>query len=270
MNFIDKMERRLRHLAVPNLIFYIIILQIMGFLVQMTNPAMYWNVLSLNAERILHGQVWRLITFLCYPPSTGILWMALSCYIYYNLGRALEQILGVFRFNLYIYIGILGTILAAFVIYLIWGNVYLLTANELYMSMLLALAASFPEAEFRLYFVIPIKAKWLGLVYGALIIYNAIVSDWPGRIAIIMSLLNFIIFFFFIRKPVKMVRRAARRVQFKAESAAAGIGPKHRCAVCGITEQDAPDMEFRYCSKCEGSYEYCMDHLYTHVHVKKS
>ena len=118
--------------------------------------------------------------------------------------------------------------------------------------------------------MIPIKAKWLGLVYGALIIYNAVVSDWPGRIAIIMSLLNFIIFFFFIRKPVKMARRAARRVQFKAETKAAGLGPKHRCAVCGITEQDAPDMEFRYCSKCEGSYEYCMDHLYTHVHVKKS
>ena len=269
MNFIDRLEGKLRRYAIPNLIMYLVILQVVGFVIILVRPEFYWTWLSLDPRMILRGQIWRLVTFVCYPPSTGFLWAALACYVYYSLGRALESILGVFRFNLYIFIGILGDILAAFIIYAVWHQVLALTANELYMSMLLAFAATFPEAQFRLYFVIPIKAKWLGIVYGALTLYSLVVSSWPGRVAIIMSLLNFIIFFFFIRKPVQMAQRAARKVQFKAETARAQMGPRHRCAVCGITELDAPNMEFRYCSKCDGQYEYCMDHLYTHVHVKK-
>ena len=285
MKFIDKMERKLGRFAIPNLMLYLIILYVIGYVILRTNPFLYYNHLSLDASRILKGEVWRILTYLCYPPSSNIFWLALLSFIYYSIGRSLERVMGAFRFNLYIFLGVLGNVIAALLIYVIGGEVYLLTADKIYLSMLLALSAIFPDMQFYLYFAIPVKAKWLGLVYGGFLIYEIVISGWQGRVAIILSLLNFIVFFVFIRKPVtSRVRQAQRKFEFeeKMRQAAAQQGaqqnaqqsapkntPRHRCAVCGITELDAPEMEFRYCSKCEGSYEYCMDHLYTHVHVKK-
>jgi len=248
---------------------YIIILYVVGFFIQLQNPLFYWQYLSLDASAILHGQIWRIVTFLMYPPSDSIFWFALLSYIYFCLGRSLETVMGTFRFNLYIYLGVFGYVIAAIVIYVFSGQVYLLTAGNLYLSMLLAMAAAYPDAQFYLYFAFPVKAKWLGFFYGALVIYDFIQSDWVSRVAIAMSLLNFLVFFIFLRRPAQRAKQTVKKVVYKTQVNQAKSGPRHRCAICGRTELEDPSLEFRYCSKCEGSYEYCQDHLYTHVHVTK-
>ncbi len=272
MNLIDRLERKLGRFAIHNLMVYLIVIYAFGFVLSYVNPEYYFLHLSLDFDMIFRGEVWRLVTFICWPPDTRVIWFLLSSFIYFSLGRALESYWGAFRFNLYIFLGILGEILAALIIYLFFDQVYMLTAGNLYMSMLLGFAITVPDAQFLLYFIIPIKAKWLGIFYGAIQVYFLVVSDWPGRIEIILSLLNFIVFFFFIRKPVNEARRRARQAEFvmkmkKGELENSRPIYRHRCCVCGITDRDDPNMEFRYCSQCDGAREYCANHLYTHIHV---
>ncbi len=270
MNIIDKLEKKFGRFAISNLMLYLIIFYLVGYVVQKTDSSIYWNSLSLNAYAILHGQVWRVVTFLMYPPSDNIIWLLLYSFIYYSLGKTLEKVLGTFRFNLYIFLGVLGYVLAAIIIYAIGNTVYLLTADYLYLTMLLALAATFPEMKFYLYFAIPVKAKWLGYFYGILLAYEMLLSNWAGRIQISLSLLNFLVFFVFVRRPVRQAKQTTRKVIYSEKIRKEEAGPRHHCAICGRTELDAPDMDFRYCSKCDGgTYEYCQDHLYTHVHVAK-
>ena len=269
MNFVNKMEKKFGRYTIHNLMLYLIILYVAGFFIINTNPAFYVRYLSLDAGAILHGQIWRILTYVIYPPSTNIFWLVLASYIYYSLGRTLEQVIGTFRFNLFIFIGILGNVLAAIIIYLLLGETYLLTADNLYMSMLLAMAVTFPDMKFLLFYLIPIPAKGLGCAYGALLVYQFIMGSLAGKISIVMALLNFIFYFFMVRRPVQSAKQAKRKVVYQMQQNAASAGPRHRCAVCGRTEKDDPDLEFRFCSKCEGGLEYCKDHLYTHVHVTK-
>ena len=141
------------------------------------------------------------------------------------------------------------------------------------MSIFLAFAVCYPDMQILLYFIIPIKMKWLAYVYAALMLYDFIQSLWPGRIVMAMSLLNFIIFFLSTRDlrrytPKEVHRRQAYQKAVRQPGNAAGI-TKHKCAICGRTEQDDPSLEFRFCSKCDGNYEYCQDHLFTHQHIKR-
>jgi len=282
MTFIDKLEKKFGKICIPNLMLYLIILYAVGFVIQTVNPGFYIEYLSLNAERILHGEVWRIISYLLYPPSSNVLLLILLSLIYFSLGKTLESVWGSFKFNLYIFVGILGNVIAAIIIYLVWGSVYLLTADKLYLSMLLAMAATFPDMRFYIYFILPVKAKWLGIFYAAFLGYQVVMSiinkDWPGVVALVLSLLNFAIFFFFIRKSKRSGQTKAQAVfkekmreavaKQKEEQRRANM-PRHRCAICGITDIDNPNIEFRFCSKCDGNFEYCSEHLYTHQHVKK-
>ena len=270
MNWMDKLERRFGRFAVPNLMLYLIILYAAGYMINTVNPGFYFQWLCLDASALLRGQLWRIFTFLMYPPSSSILWLALLSFIYYQLGSTLEKMWGTFRFNLYLLIGVLGYVLAALIIYFVWGWVYPLTADKLYMTLLLAFAMTVPDMQFYLYFVIPVKAKWLGIFYGVLVALEFYSSTAPGRVALVMSMLNFIIFFFSNRQPLQRAKQAKRRHDYTQKMQAplrSHGGTVHRCAVCGRTEKDDPNLEFRYCSRCAGNFEYCQDHLYTHVHV---
>ena len=142
------------------------------------------------------------------------------------------------------------------------------------MSIFLAFAVSYPNMQVMLYFFIPIKMKWMGILYGFFIVYSFVKSSWVGKVAIIASLLNFIVFFLMTRDYRRVSPKEIRRKQdFKRQMNTAKPGngrqPMHKCAVCGRTELDGDDLEFRYCSKCDGNYEYCQDHLFTHQHVHK-
>ena len=272
MDFINKLERKFGRFAVHNLMIYLILLQAIGFFLQQTN--VYALYLALDPAAVLHGQIWRLITFLAIPSSSNIFWFVFSAFCFFTIGRLMEQLIGTFRTNLYLLVGIVGIIVGAFIVYFFYGSFWAVVAaasatTDLYLTMLLAIATLVPEAQFSLYGIIPIKAKWLGIFYGVILVYQLIQNTWPGRIMLVMTFLNFVLFFLLYHKPAQRAKQTKRKVVYQHQVHRNSSGPRHRCAVCGRTELDDPNLEFRFCSKCEGNYEYCQDHLYTHKHVTK-
>ena len=127
----NKMERKFGRYAIPNLMYYIVILYAVGVLVQMMAPAFYIQYLMLDARAILHGQIWRVVTFMIWPPSGSLFFKLIAIYLYYNLGMTLERVWGTFRFNVYFFMGVIGHVLAALLIYIITGQVYILTTDYL-------------------------------------------------------------------------------------------------------------------------------------------
>ncbi|MGN0372895.1 MAG: hypothetical protein ACI4F3_08785 [Enterocloster sp.] len=270
MKFFQKFERRFGRYAIHNLMYYIIMFYIMGFVIMYTAPQFFNRYLSLDAEAILHGQVWRLVTFLMYPPTSSPIWIIFAILMYYSLGRSLEAVWGAFRFNVFFFMGVAGIILAEFIVYFLFGWEMHLNTTYLNLTIFLAYAVIFPDEWFYIYFIIAIKAKWLALFDAFFLIMGFVYGGLAQKIAIFLALANFIIFFLMTKDFKKYSPREVKRKQdFKTQMRPVSRA-RHRCAVCGRTDEESPGMEFRYCSKCEGSYEYCMDHLYTHQHVKKS
>ena len=279
MNFLNKMERKFGRYAIHNLSAYIIALYVAGYLLYFFAPASIFSYLTLEPYYILHGQIWRLVTWILIPPESPGIFTIIMLFFYYSLGNSLEQTWGAFRYNVYIFMGMISTVLGAFLLYAVFGG-NVLFGNALFstyyinMSIFLAFAVSYPNMQVMLYFFIPIKMKWMGILYGFFIVYSFVKSSLVGKVAIIASLLNFIVFFLMTRDYRRVSPKAIRRKQdFKRQINTANPGngrkPQHKCAVCGRTELDGDDLEFRYCSKCDGNYEYCQDHLFTHQHVHK-
>lgn len=286
MNFLNKMERKIGKCAIPNLMIYLIAAYCIGFVIYTVNPN-FMLMLTLSPYHILHGQVWRLITWILMPTDTRVFSLLIMALLYYQLGSALERSWGTFRFNVYIFGGMLFTVIGAFILYGIYaaagtGNLETIslissltfTTNYINLTIFLAFAVMYPEMQILLFFIIPVKMKWMAVVYAVLIAINLILTSWGGRIAIIMSILNFLIFFLSTRNYRRVSPKEIHRKQvFKAqmrEPRKGSMVTKHKCAVCGRTELDDPNLEFRFCSKCDGNYEYCQDHLFTHQHIKHS
>ena len=284
MNFLNKMERKIGKYAIPNLMIYLIAAYCIGFVIYTVNPN-FMLMLTLSPYHILHGQVWRLITWILMPTDTRVFSLLIMALLYYQLGSALERSWGTFRFNVYIFGGMLFTVIGAFILYGIasgTGNLETIslissltfTTNYINLTIFLAFAVMYPEMQILLFFIIPVKMKWMAVVYAVLIAINLILTSWGGRIAIIMSILNFLIFFLSTRNYRRVSPKEIHRKQvFKAqmrEPRKGSMVTKHKCAVCGRTELDDPNLEFRFCSKCDGNYEYCQDHLFTHQHIKHS
>ena len=279
MNFLNKMERKFGRFAIPNLTFWLIGAWVLGFIIQYTMPQVQ-QLLTLEPYMILRGQVWRLVSWLLIPPAVNILFLIFFLSCYYFIGTSLEQAIGTFRYNVYMIGGLLFSVLGSFLLYGVYfiftkipvtGIGYYFSTGYVTMSLFLAFAAIFPNVEFRLYFIIPIKAKWLGIVDAVWLGFSFLVSNWAGKVAILASLLNFLIFFFSTRNyhrisPKEIHRKQVYRQQMRS---AQGV-TKHKCAICGRTEEDGAELEFRFCSKCEGNYEYCQDHLFTHQHIRRS
>ncbi|MGO5051367.1 hypothetical protein ACTQ6A_02440 [Lachnospiraceae bacterium LCP25S3_G4] len=290
MNWISKLERKFGRYAIHNLMYYVIILQGVGFVMNLVAPGFYYQYLSLNASAILHGQIWRIATFIVQPPQASIIFIIFALYLYYMIGQSLESVWGAFRFNLYFFSGVLFHVLAAIITYLITGASLPLGTEYLNLSLFFAFAALFPDTQLLLFFVIPLKIKYLAwfnaaffgftIIQGILPSYaNSIygVAYQANAIAAAVSVLNFVIFYFSSRNfKAISPKQVYRKKKFQKEvrqgrnqtGSSYGNGPRHRCTVCGRTELDDPSLEFRFCSKCNGNYEYCQDHLFTHEHVK--
>lgn len=277
MKFFNRLETKYRKYAIHNLMYYIVILYAVGLIIQLPgigNPMFYWNYLSLDAAAIMHGQIWRIVTFIIYPPSFGfflfdqLFFGIIALFMYYSLGRTLESIWGAFRFNVFFFVGMLGQVLAAMIGYLVFKQNIWMTTGYLNLSIFLAFAMCFPDTQFYLFFVLPVKAKWLAVAEVAVCLYGFITGNLSSRVEIVIALANIIFFFAMTRNVVKFnPQHMKRRQEFKKQAKIMPQGrSRHKCAVCGRTEADG-DLEFRYCSKCEGNYEYCQDHLYTHQHV---
>ena len=285
MKFIDKLERKFGRFGIPNLTIYMIVCYVIGYALMIVNPGIL-NWLSLEPAYILRGQVWRLVTWVLYPPSTsGVLWFAIAVlFFYYPIGTSLERTIGTFKYTLYILSGVIFTILGAFILYfLLGGNVLVGNVFSTYyisLSTFLAYAMCYPDMQVLLMFIIPVKMKWMAIFYVVIVVYEMIqyimAGAWYLVIPIVASLLNFIIFYFgtkdFSRYNPKEVHRRNefRRAMEPQGRMKSGCGSvtKHKCAICGRTELDDPNLEFRFCSRCNGNYEYCQDHLFTHTHVK--
>ena len=283
-SWLGKMERKFGRYAIPNIMKYLIVLYAGGYFLYMINPMFYLNYLVLDWGAVLHGQIWRLLTFLMQPPSASIFMVALLLYIYYMIGMQLENALGTFRFNFYLLTGIVLHIVASLIVYLTTGMVISPSVEYLNLSFFFVFAMLFPDAQFLLFFAIPIKGKWIALIDGFYFLWAIISPFLPAykgtgygaMMAALASILNVLIFYLLSRnmhayspKEVKRRRDYQRKVQQaqKPEHVYEN-GARHKCAVCGRTELDDPNLEFRYCSKCNGNYEYCQDHLFTHQHVK--
>lgn len=292
MKWIDKLERKFGKYGIPNLTLYVVICYVVGYLLLYTNPGIL-NMLSLDVYKILHGQIWRLVTWIIYPPSNqSLMWFVISIvFFYYPIGNALERSWGTFRYTLYIFSGILFTVIGAFLLYFVTGGYVTINGmvfslgGSIYstyyisMSIFLALAVTYPNLQVLLMFVIPIKMSWMAVFYAAMILYyifNYIRGGmWFMAVPIVASLLNFVIYFLSTRDLYRYnPKEIHRKQQFKKAVAGSRTNPrtggvtKHKCAICGRTEMDDPNLEFRFCSRCNGNYEYCQDHLFTHEHVK--
>ncbi|MFI3209197.1 MAG: hypothetical protein R3Y40_08675 [Eubacteriales bacterium] len=289
MDWVSKLERKYGKYSVPNLMQYLIILQAGGFLIRELSPEFYYLYLPFDASQVLHGQVWRIVTFLMEPPSTSIFYVIISFLLYYKIAESLEHIWRPFRFNLYLLSGVLFHIVGGILVYLLFGISFSLGTEYLYLSLFFAFACSFPDMQLLLFFVLPVKVKYLGYLNGAFFAYTVLQGILPSytqsiygvyyqanAVAAFVSLLNFTIFYFTTRSfrtrsPKQMMRQQKFKQNVKKSQRPEKTyvdGAKHKCTVCGRTELDDPTLEFRYCSKCNGNYEYCQDHLFTHEHIK--
>ena len=275
-NLLDKMERRFGRYAIRNLTMYLLAGYAIGYLLSFTMPQLL-TYFTLEPALILKGQVWRLLSWVIIPPNDNIIFVIFMMLLYYSLGNTLESYWGAFRYNVYIFSGILFTVIGAFIVNGLIGGVTgfgsLYSTYYINMSIFLACASIMPDYQLLLYGIIPVKMKWLAILDVVLLAVDAVQGGLIIRIVIIASLLNFIIFFFCNRNlrghsPKQAVRRKKFQKQISRPQNRYAGGAKHRCAVCGRTELDDPTLEFRYCSKCNGNYEYCQDHLFTHEHVK--
>ena len=264
---------------------YLSIMYIVGFILCYTG--FYSRFLSLDFSKIFGGQIWRLVTFAVYPPQlfTGsaldLIFVFISISLYFMIGRSLENAWGTFRFNLYYFIGVIACILSGLISYLTFGSTgYIMTTDYVFQTMFLAFAVTFPDKELLLYFIIPIKMKWLGWIEGGMMaielvryLFYAIKgyrSALVGAITMVLCMLNFIILVVSMKKGTHVSRAQKKKSnEYKKKVNASLRNKRHVCAFCGITDKENPDMEFRYCSRCDGNKEYCMDHLFTHEHVKK-
>ena len=284
MNIINKLERKIGKYAIPNLAKWIIGGYIIGYVLYYLFPQALMYIM-LEPAYILQGQVWRLITWVVFPPSTThIFFVIIMLLFYYSISSTLEQTWGSFRFNFYIFSGMLFMIIGAFILYAVnGGNVVgiglFFSTHYINLAIFLAFAATYPDMRVMLYFIIPLKIKWLAVFDVAIILYDFIRVDyWGNRVAIIASLLNFIIFIIcsrgYTRGTYAERVRSGKEKVFKSNTRSqtpSNLRPshgitKHKCAICGRTEEDGIDLEFRFCTKCNGNYEYCQDHLFTHTH----
>lgn len=291
----SKWEKKFGKYAIPNLTFILIVCYVAGYLLSWMAPSVM-GYLTLDPYAILHGQIWRMVTWVISPPSSFDLFTIIMLMFYLSLGTTLEKVWGTWQYNVYIFTGILLTILGSFlcmgVFYLVYGQAAALAMQGLCasgawhfstyfinMSIFLAYAATFPNAQVLLMFVIPIKVKYLGIVYGAMLVYQMVMyfqvglseyaEFWFGVAAIAASLLNFLIFWLRSKNHMNWnPKQVKRKMEFK-QDIRRNPNPKitkHKCAICGRSEEDDPTLEFRFCSKCNGNYEYCQNHLFTHQH----
>lgn len=269
--------------GIPNLMRVIVIGNVAVYVLMLLTQANNANALSFltfNLNALLHGEVWRLVTFVFVPAYSSPFALLISLYFYYWIGSTLERQWGTTKFNLYYISGALLTVLGVVLASLITGNPYLTAAGTGYvnLSMFFAFAFLFPDTTVLLFFILPVKMKWLAYLDGALFAFDIIKAigahNWAGVVLPIVALLNFAVFIWpevhYLKERAKY-QNSRKTVQFRQAQQqqakqAQQQGYRHKCAVCGRTDTDYPDLQFRYCSKCVGYHCFCQDHIFNHVH----
>jgi len=274
-----------RDKGIPNLMLYIALGSAVVYLMsEISGNYFLYNLLYFDRERILQGEIWRLITYPLTYRINNLMLMAISLLCYYSLGRAMENIWGTLRFNLFYLTGVV----MMDVYCLIFGGSASVTYLNL--SLFLSYATLFPDAHFLLFFIIPVKAWLFALFDLVIVLLDLFTLPFPYNFFSVISLANYFLFFgadvlnvlpmswrvnakrLFKKKPAASQSRP-KVIQFDAGSyEATKAAPKapytHRCTICGRTDISNPELEFRYCSRCKGYYCYCEEHISNHSHIQ--
>ena len=268
--------------GISNLMLYISLGAAVVYLMsEMAGNYMLYNLLYFDRALILQGQIWRLITYPLTYRVNNLMLMAVSLFCYYSLGRAMESIWGTLRFNLFYFTGVL----MMDVYCMIFGG----TASVAYLnlSLFLSYATLFPDAQFLLFFIIPIKARIFALFDLAIVLLDLFTYRFPSNLFSVISLANYFLFFgkdvlnvlpmsWRVNMKRKVQNQPAKKSKVIPFDAASRETAKtttkapytHRCTVCGKTDISHPELEFRYCSRCNGYYCYCEEHISNHSHIQ--
>ena len=271
--------------GIPNLMLYIALGSAVVYLMsEMSGNYILYNLLYFDRSSILQGQVWRLFTYPLTYRIDNFLLMAVSLLCYYSIGRAMENIWGTLRFNLFYFTGVL----LMDVYCMIFGG----TASVTYLnlSLFLSYATLYPDAQFLFLFIIPIKARIFALVDLAIVVLDLVTYRFPYNLFSVISLANYFLFFGkdvlnvippswrangsrLFRKKSARPQKKAKIIEFDAGSYEASKATvkapyTHRCTICGRTDISNPELEFRYCSRCKGYYCYCEEHISNHSHIQ--
>lgn len=253
MTWLDKLERRIGFLAIPGLPRILVGFAGLVFLLTLALPG-FTSMLTLDPEKIRHGEVWRLVTYIFIPQSTSPLWVLFALWFLWWIGEGAERAMGAFQFTLYFLIGMIGTTVAAFLFGSNFSNGMLISA------IFFAFARFYPEEIIYILFILPVRIKWLAWIYGALLIFGFFMGTIAYRAAVIAALANYLIFFG--PEIVNQARHrrtvSERKQRFESDVRNVSSEPLHICKTCGRTELTDPDLEFRVARDGE---EYCMEHL---------
>ena len=252
MAWLDKLERRLGFLAVPGLMRIVVGLTALVFMLVRLNPDFRF-VLDLDPARVLHGEVWRLVTYIFLPQTASFLWIILFLWFLWFIGDGLEQAWGAFRLTLYFFVGMIGTTAAAFFFGARFSNSMLIA------SLFFAFARFYPDQVIYILFILPVKIKWVAWASAAILLVKFFIGPMSYRMALVAALSNYLIFFGpeILYEARHRSEVSARRKRY-ARSSRSEAEPLHKCAVCGATELSDPNLEFRVARDGE---EYCMKHL---------
>ena len=301
-NFRTKFERfcyKNRDKGIPNLMLYIVLGSAIVYIMSMFNGGTFlYDFLCFDKTAILRGQVWRLVTWvLTYSPGSGFL-ILLFFYFFYNLGRYVEMSLGTFKFNLFYFSGVLLMDIFALLFcptadvvikdMLVPAEYFTVAIYSqmgwyLHLSILLMFATTNPDSQFLIFFIIPVKAWVMGILYLLMTVVSIFnmsypILFFPHNLFPLVGLLNYLLFvgkdvvnlFPFLRnRPrYKPSRPTVRFVKKTEDQKKVSVPYTHRCTVCGRTDISNPELEFRYCSRCNGYYCYCQDHISNHTHIE--
>jgi hypothetical protein len=263
MSLLAKLERVLGRFAIPNLSLYLVIGQVFVLLAYMFQK-LELRLIVFYPALVLDGQWWRVITFMFIVPipgsTLGFVFTAFGWYLFYLMGSALEHFWGTFRFNAFLFISYALTVALAFL-----TPGYVVTNTFILLSVFLAFAYLNPDFELVLFFILPVKVKWLALIAWATNVVLFVQGNLATRMQIGASVIAYLVFFGgdLLRRVQNKQRTSARRAQRTEEAAQ----PRHVCFVCGKNDITHPQLDFRYCSKCAGDQCYCPEHIQNHAHV---
>lgn len=241
-----------------------------------TGTVLYY--LALYPQMILQGQIWRLVTFVFIPASSGLL-TVLFLYFYYFIGSTMEREWGQAKFSLFFLFGMLFTLIYAFAVYFITGRTPSpgSVAEFIYLSMFFSFATYYPDVQVLLFFILPVKVKWLAWVDAAFFLFSMITLPFPEKLLPLIAVLNYLLFCgdilfaglspsrFSQRRKTISFRREAQRIRQDQKNAPY----RFKCAVCGRTDTEHPELEFRYCSRCAGYHCFCQEHINNHIHFNQ-
>lgn len=257
MTLLDNLEKKLSGFCFQNLTLFLMLGQILFFIVfqfNMIRP----SELALIPDLVLSGEWYRIITFCFMPITDSLIFAAFAWYVFYMMGTHLEQHFGRFRYHLYLLSGFIFTLIASLYLNQVPYGTFL------YTWVFLAFAILNPNVEFRLFFILPVKVKWLSALYWlGFLLYFIAVATLPEKVMLMAQLANFFLFFTkdittHFKDDLLKTKKTYSYTQKKAF---------HECYLCGVTDQTDSQMEFRYCQDCQPTLCYCKGHLGSHEHV---